>query len=182
MSADQNSRRPALSISSLSLRPAPIHSAPILPPLCFQSLTTIKFSKPLVLTTMRIAGGCTYPLLLILEPSSYAGDSTRQQGRFSLLRFAVHASRGHLASLSSTFKRSDVPTILRSIPFLFCTLHTLLHNGLPTTLLESIRCALFSSRRRVYPLRIANSPKSGFARSRGGRRPRKKSPRWARGI
>ncbi len=33
-----------------------------LPPLSFESLTTIKFSNPLVLKTIRNAGGCTYPL------------------------------------------------------------------------------------------------------------------------
>jgi len=33
-----------------------------LPSLSFQSLTTIKFSKPLVLITIRNAWGCTYPL------------------------------------------------------------------------------------------------------------------------
>src|SRR5437660_7486045 len=34
----------------------------ILPSLSFQPLTTIKFSNPLVLITIRNAGGCTYPL------------------------------------------------------------------------------------------------------------------------
>src|SRR5713226_5916454 len=37
------------------------------------------------------------------------------------------------------------------IPFLFFTLQTHRHNGLPTTPLESIRSALFPSRRGVYP-------------------------------
>ncbi len=38
------------------------HESHSLPFLSFQSLTTIKFSNPLVLTTIRNAGGCTYSL------------------------------------------------------------------------------------------------------------------------
>ncbi len=37
------------------------HGSPSFPSLSFQSLTTIKFSNPLVFTTIRNAGGCTYP-------------------------------------------------------------------------------------------------------------------------
>src|SRR5260370_23133233 len=40
---------------------------------------------------------------------------------------------------------------LSFIPFPFYILHTLLRHGLSTTPLESIRSALFPSRRRVYP-------------------------------
>jgi len=55
------SRRSALSISSLTLRPAPAHSSPILPLLCFQSLMNCKFCISFVLTFIRNArgvGGC----------------------------------------------------------------------------------------------------------------------------
>src|SRR5882762_9520854 len=44
------------------------------------------------------------------------------------------------------------PFPLPPIPFVFILLRTLLHNGTGTTLFQSISYALFSSRRRVYPL------------------------------
>src|SRR6267378_6846018 len=44
------------------------------------------------------------------------------------------------------------PFPLPPIPFFFIVLRTLLHNGTGTTLFQSISYALFSSRRRVYPL------------------------------
>jgi hypothetical protein len=37
-------------------------------------------------------------------------------------------------------------------PFVLRSLQTLLHNGRTATLLESIRCGRFASRRRVYPI------------------------------
>jgi len=52
-----------------------------------------------------------------------------------------------------TFRPADAPACLRIIPFIFFILQTHLHNGRCSTLLESIPCAHFSSRRRVYPLR-----------------------------
>src|SRR5258707_13827394 len=41
------------------LAPCPLHTSLFcpFPPLCFQSLTTVKFSKPFVLITIRNAGG-----------------------------------------------------------------------------------------------------------------------------
>jgi len=48
----------------------------------------------------------------------------------------------------------NVPTIPQSIPFIFLALQTYLHNGGCSTLLGSIPYALFSSRRRVYPLPV----------------------------
>jgi len=54
-------RRPALSSSSLGLRPVHTNWFCPLSPLSFQSLTTIKFSKPFVLITIRNARGCGYP-------------------------------------------------------------------------------------------------------------------------
>src|SRR5882762_2871251 len=44
------------------------------------------------------------------------------------------------------------PFPLPPIPFFFIVLRTLLHNGTGATLFQSISYALFSSRRRVYPL------------------------------
>ena len=52
-----------------------------------------------------------------------------------------------------TFRPADAPACLRIIPFIFFILQTHLHNGRCSTLLESIPCGHFSSRRRVYPLR-----------------------------
>ena len=50
-------KTPATPASSPVARPSST-----LPFLSFQPLTTIKFSNPLVLITIRNAGGCTYPL------------------------------------------------------------------------------------------------------------------------
>ncbi len=53
--------RPAIPKNSPpALHPANTHSSTTLPLLSFQSLTTIKFSNPLVLITIRNAGGCVY--------------------------------------------------------------------------------------------------------------------------
>src|SRR6266851_1471246 len=49
------------------------------------------------------------------------------------------------------------PSLL-SIPFFFKLLRTLFHHGRYTTLLESIRCALFPSPRRCTPLRLSSCP------------------------
>ncbi len=72
------------------------------PTICFQSLTTIKFSKPLVLTTMRIAGGvgtlslpctslaslssleCAVPRFRVLSPLEYADPKTRRGNSFRM--------------------------------------------------------------------------------------------------
>src|SRR5713226_3618791 len=50
----------------------------------------------------------------------------------------------------STCRRSGVQTRVRSIPSIFSILQPYLHNGRCPILLESIRYAHFSSRRRVY--------------------------------
>src|SRR6266852_766066 len=65
------------------------------------------------------------------------------------------------------FGRSNVSTCFPAIPFPFNHLRTLLHNGRHVSAFLSITCALFPSRRRVYPpsshfgthpLRIPRSP------------------------
>src|SRR5216683_1207369 len=60
---------------------------------------------------------------------------------------------GSLLTLAPNFQPSTFsfrPFLF--IPFLFNSFWTLLHNGRSSTLLQSIRYAFFSSRRRVYPL------------------------------
>src|SRR6266852_5144424 len=62
----------------------------------------------------------------------------------------MHVMGGVLPS--SMLRPSNVSACLQSIPFLFNSFWTLLHNGRSSTLLQSVRYAFFSSRRRVYPL------------------------------
>src|SRR5712692_7930654 len=66
-----------------------------------------------------------------------------------------------------TLRRANVSTCFPAIPFPFNHLRTLLHNGRHVSAFLSITCALFPSRRRVYPpsshfvthpLRIPRSP------------------------
>src|SRR6266478_3324046 len=65
------------------------------------------------------------------------------------LCFQIHACNGGVLP-SSMLRPSNVSACLQSIPFLFNSFWTLLHNGRSSTLLQSIRYAHFSSRRGVY--------------------------------
>ncbi len=68
----------------------------------------------------------------------------------------------------NTYKKHRGPFDVRraddgygSIPFIFFILQAHRHNGLESSPLQSIRCARFSSRRRVYPPFLPN----GFAKA-----------------
>src|SRR6266478_7924378 len=65
------------------------------------------------------------------------------------LCFQIHACNGGVLP-SSMLRPSNVSACLQSIPFLFNSFWTLLHNGRSSTRLQSIRYAHFSSRRGVY--------------------------------
>jgi hypothetical protein len=77
---------------------------------------------------------------------------------FQVLYFHIHAWNGGYGGLP-TFQHSNVPfqTIPQSIPFPFKRLRTPLRHGRTSTPLQSIRYALFSPRRRVYPPRLPTS-------------------------
>ena len=99
------------SIPSLSLRPAlnlqtfqrATFKRSSLPPLSFQSLTTIKFSNPLFLTTMRNAGGCTY------SPS--ASDVTHSRNHLPWCSAFVPSALRHACGDSS------LPGLLSTLNF-----------------------------------------------------------------
>src|SRR5712692_7016424 len=80
------------------------------------------------------------PILELTPPSSL---------KKSPLCFQIHACNGGVLP-SSMLRPSNVSACLQSIPFLFNSFWTLLHNGRSPTLLQSIRYAHFSSRRGVY--------------------------------
>ncbi len=106
-------------------------------PLSFHALMWSPFCNPFAFKFMHVMGvypffSCAY-VEPILQP----------------LCFQIHACNGGVLP-SSMLRPSNVSACLQSIPFLFNSFWTLLHNGRSSTLLQSIRYAHFSSRRGVY--------------------------------
>jgi hypothetical protein len=159
--------------------------------LSFQSITKCPICKSFLLITIQQYRGCVPPLLPTRHsPLSYL-ESTLAE---------MHQNKGLYLRLESTLRSYEncrvSPAILRSarsafsmisalnpslssarfptIPFVFKLLRTLLRNGEPITPLESIRCALFSMQRRVYPLALAVCQAEEAQRE--DRRSRRKGP------
>jgi hypothetical protein len=117
--------------------------------------------KPFSCNTYKKHGGRGSHLLSIANPALYFLPLTNCKFRNSFVLTFIQNARGVTPFKPKAFQQS------RGIPIPFFALHTLLRNGASATPAESIRCALFPSRRGCTPFsRIFPRPEALLAARR----------------